>query len=128
MDAFEITATLIEPSAGLVDGTGWIFLPNEAGNPVSIELPPALIKRNPYGDRRSIVQMFDGIQTLFCPCFPSFFGLAAKQFVVAVFYVAGNMGKKGRKVADDGQGIRRAAAYHILPYNHSQPVAMVIPA
>ncbi len=42
--------------------------------------------------------------------------------------MAGNMGEKGREIADDGHGIRGAPADHILPYNHSQPVAVVIPA
>lgn len=42
--------------------------------------------------------------------------------------MTGNIGYEGRKVADEGKGIARASAYHVLPYDDAQTVAMVIPA
>ena len=67
MNAFEIAAALVKPAAGLVDKPGGIFFPDKAGDPVGVELPPAFVEGDPYGDGGNVIQIIDGVQAFFCP-------------------------------------------------------------
>ncbi len=45
-----------------------------------------------------------------------------------VFCVCGYMGKQGGQITDQGHMVGTAAADHILPDDHAQPVTVIIPA
>lgn len=51
-----------------------------------------------------------------------------KAAVPSVLYGNVHGIEKGGQVCDEPVAVGAAAAYHILPYQHSQPVAVIVPA
>jgi hypothetical protein len=128
MNTAEIPAFLVEPAAGMVYRTGGVFFCHHFRNTGSIELSPAFVEGHPYGDGRDIVQVIYGVKTFLFPAFPAFFRTTGEQLIMIILRVGGHVGEQCGHIAYPGHMIGRAAADHILPYDHSQTIAVIIPA
>ncbi len=55
MNAFKISAALVEPAACLVNGAGFVLFADKLCNAAGIELSPAFVEGNPNGDGGDII-------------------------------------------------------------------------
>ena len=113
------------PAAGNIDGAGAVKSEQLFIGFATVKLTPALVENAPHGDAWAVVQVADGTfhikNKFFTPG-----GIAPPEkavFVVAELCYADG-GKRGfeHKVAHD------AAADHVLPDEHTEPVTVVVPA
>ena len=89
-----------------------------------VKLTPAFVKGHPQHYGYAVEQVVYHIVQLPPELPPAFLVLPCKTGVPVVLYVY-----SGEKRRGYGQRIVLAAAvYHILPYEHSQPVAVIIPS
>ncbi len=130
VQAAQVAALLVKPAAGVVYQPCGIQAAYKIRGLQGVELSPALIKRNPANDGRMDAQGFYRI-----PCFtekllPPLRIPAGKKAAAVPAVLNGNVHgvKKGGKVGDEPVAVGAAAAYHILPHQHSQPVAVIVPA
>ena len=124
VDAFDIAAALVVPAAGVVDGTGRIPPADKFRGFKGVELAPALVERHPHGKADGIIQQV-GQLPQFLVVMGAGSGIGAgKKAVAVILYLQAEVGEH----IDAPGGIGVAAVYHILPDQHPQPVAVVVPA
>ncbi len=108
----------------MVDGASGICISDLLGDSRSVELSPALVERYPHCNARAIVQKLDHFIE-FCFIFHAAFEILAREELV-VFVADVNAGDE--RGGNNGRIIAAAAVYHVLPYEHAEPVAVIVPA
>ena len=124
VQALKLPNFLIVPAAGVVDDAGMIELLNVRCRVCCVELAPALVEGDPRADGRAAVELGNHLGEL---------GIIARarhrvgagKFSVVVILVV-NAGDEGR--GDGEKVIFPAAVYHVLPDEHAEAVAVIIPA
>ena len=124
VQALKLPNFLIVPAAGVVNDAGVIELLNVRRRACRVELPPALVEGDPRADARAAVELGNHLGE---------FGIIARArhrvgagelFIVVVLAV--DTSDKGR--GDREKVIFSAAVYHVLPDEHAEAVAVIIPA
>ena len=92
-----------------------------------VKLSPSLVEHHPADDGRAVVQMTDGGLTLTIPL-----GVAGRVHATGTFDTVigaiGSEGKDGRAIAQVEHIVGRTTVGDVLPYQHAQSVAVVVPA
>ena len=120
-----ILLALVVPAAHAVDETGGIERAHIVGHRHAVELSPALVEDAPEDYRGESAQIFHRFAHELLVIFPLFCVLARER-LIALGVVEHDAQK--RQGADDGEVVFSPARDHVLPHQHTQPVAMVIPA
>ena len=128
MEAVDIPAALIEPSAGRINQAGRIQLMQQPCDPFGVKLSPALIKGNPGDNTRVIVQGFYHLAEVIYVFLSALMVGTGKQMPVGILHRNPHPAQQGGQVGHKPVPVIRATIWHILPYQHSQPVAVEIPA
>ena len=128
VDASEVASLLVKPSAGMVDRAGGVQFLDTFGNTQRVKLSPALVEKGPYGNGGNAVQMGNSIQTLLFPGGSAFGVLSCKKLILRILHLTCQLGKRGGKISNKRGVVSRASVYHILPHDHSQTVAVIIPS
>ena len=126
MQALHIPDPLIVPPACMVDGARFIHLPDPAHGFRCIELTPALVERHPHGHGRAVVKQGDHLLQFFI-VFPPALRILPRETAVILLSIRKVLSRDERQ-ADRGGFIRSAPVRHVLPDEHTKPVAMIIPA
>ena len=121
----EMLRALVVPAAHAVDKTGVVYTADVVGHGDAVELSPAFVEYAPQHDRRETAQVFYRVAHEFFVILPLRF-VRARKCLVMPCIVEHDAHKRQR--AYDGKVVLIAARNHILPHEHSQPVAMVVPA
>ena len=124
VNTFDVPAALIVPAAGVVDRPGIIPLSDKLRSFQGVKLPPALVKGYPQRQTHGIVQQVYHLSQLLVV-------VGAPRFIapgkIAVAVILDPQPQVGEYI-DRQRGIALAAVHHILPYQHPQPVTVVVPA
>ena len=124
VQALQLPDLLIVPAAGVVDDARGV-------EPVGIfccrsrvKLPPAFIEQHPGADTRAAVELRDQFGQLGIVARPRN-GVGAGKFFVVVVLVMDAGDERG---GDGQQAVVPAAVDHVLPDQHTEPVAVIVPA
>ena len=124
VDALVIARALIVPAAGMIDGAGGIHFPQKLCGRGRVELPPALVEGHPGANAHRIAQGGHQLAQLGGELFAGGLVFALEAFVAFILHMDAKIGQRhGDAVAGIG-----CAAGHILPHQHAQPVAVIVPA
>ena len=121
--ALEFRAALVVPAAGVVDETGGVVILYRGAYLLGVKLTPALVEGHPAADGDAVIEIVYHAEKLVFE-FLSPFGLVALK---ALIHIILDMDVDIRKHAGKDVADILAAAYHILPHEHTEPVAVVIP-
>ena len=124
VDAFDISRPLVMPTAGMVDQPGIVPFPDSLRHFLGVKLAPSFIEGDPHGDGYAIIQVGDHFPQLLDEAVLFALVLPAKGSIVRIRPVFVGDQRRHRHLGTVGA----AAVGHVLPYQHPQPVAMVIPA
>ena len=124
VDAPELARALVVPAARAVDEARGIYVRDGVGERVGVELAPALVEYDPHDDARVVIEVRDHVQQLLAELLAAALLLARELHVLVVAAV--RAGQQGG--ADGERGIAPAAVRHILPDEHPQAVAVIVPA
>ena len=130
MNAGDISGALIEPAAGMVDQPAGIQPGEPPGNVRRIKLAPALVEGNPADNARMDLQCPDGFFHFPQKIQPPLLISSGKERA-AQLSIGDGEGKgvhQRGQIGDEPVLIRRAPADHVLPDQHPQPVAVIIPS
>ena len=124
MQALGVADILIVPAGGVIDGACWVNAHYLCRDPCRVKLPPTLVKGYPHGYAGAIIESLYHFVELGFVSGAALHVVAGKELVVSVAEV---------DACDEGSGdddgvIFAAAVYHVLPDQHSQPVAVIVPA
>ena len=130
MDAGDIPGTLVEPAAGMVDQPCGVQAGKLPGNVCRIELSPALIEGNPADNTGMYLKRLDSLLHFQQKIQPPFLIPSGKERAAQLSVRNGE--RKGvhqrGQIGDEPVLIGCAAADHVLPDQHPQPVAVIIPS
>ena len=112
------------PAAGRVDRARLVHGLDDLHGRLAVKLAPALVERYPHGDARVVVERGDHVAQLVQKRLARRHVRAAEEGIPAVVEVPARH-ERGR---DDERVVALAAAGHVLPDEHAQPVTVVIPA
>jgi len=118
------TDLLIVPAGGVINGARRVCVSYLFGDSCRVELPPAFVERHPHCNARAVIQKLDHFVELGFVFDAAFKILAREKFVI--FIAQMNSGDERR--GNNSRIIAAAAVYHILPHEHSEPVAVIVPA
>ena len=124
VQAAHIAEALIVPAAGGVDRAGFVHGLDDLHGRLAVKLAPALVERHPHGDARVVVERGDHVAQLVQKRLARRHVRAAEERIPAVV----EMPARHERGRDDERVVASAAAGHILPDEHAQPVTVVIPA
>ena len=124
MKAFCIADLLIVPAGGVVNCARRVDIRDLIGDAGCVELAPALVEGYPHGDARAVVQKLYHLVELCFVFDPALEIPAREQLMVFVAQMYAGDERRG----DHGRVIAAAAVYHVLPDEHAEPVAVIIPA
>ena len=124
VQAAHIAEALVVPAAGRVDRAGLVHGPDDLHGRLAVKLAPALVERHPHGDARVVVERGDHVAQLVQKRFARRHVRAAEEGIPAVVEVPARHERGG----DDERVVALAAAGHVLPDEHAQPVAVIVPA
>ena len=108
----------------MVNDAGVIELLNVRRRVCRVELAPALVEGDPRADARAAVELGDHLGELSIVARASHRVGAGELFIVVVLAV--DTSDKGR--GDREKVIFSAAVYHVLPDEHAEAVAVIVPA
>ena len=129
MDACDIPRFLVKPAAGVIHQPLRIQPGKPSGGIRRVKLPPALVEGNPADDAGMDPQGADGFLHLLKEGIPPFFLPPGKK-TAGSFSVRHGDGKgvqQRGKIGDEPASVSRASAHHILPDQHAEPVAVIVP-
>ena len=124
VQAAHIAEALVVPAAGRVDRARLIYGLDDLHGRLAVKLAPALVERYPHGDARVVVERGDHVAQLVQKRLARRHVRAAEEGIPAVVEVPARHERGG----DDERVVAFAAAGHILPDEHTQPVAVIVPA
>ena len=124
MKALGLADLLIVPAGGVVDGARRVDVCDLLGYTSCIKLPPAFVKGHPHGDARAVVQKLDHLVELGLVFYSALEVLSCEKLVVFIAQVYSGNERRG----DDCRIVAAAAVYHVLPDEHAEPVAVIVPA
>ena len=112
----------------MVHRTGRIFGFDPFCYPQGIELAPSFVKEGPQADAGSVIEQPDHAEGIFLKLVPALFGGSGQQFVVVILQMGADDGKDCRHIGYQQLIQRASAVHHILPDDHAQTVAVIIPS
>ena len=124
VQALKLPNFLIVPAAGVVNDAGVIELLNVRCRVCRVELTPALVEGDPRADAREAVELGNHLGELGVVARARHRVGAGELFIVVVLAV--DTSDKGR--GDREKVVCSAAVYHVLPDEHAEAVAVIIPA
>ena len=124
VQALHVAHALIMPAAGVVDQPRGVEPAEQANRILRVKLPPALVERHPQDNARAVLQLRDQFLQLAGIAVAPLRVRAGKKPVMAVL----EMNAGDERCGDGQQIVLSAAGGHILPDQHAQPVAVIIPA
>lgn len=121
---------MIKPAAGMVDEPPGIQDSYEISGLKGIKLSPALVKGHPADNGGMVIKRFYRIPGFAVKKLLPFFFSSGKKGAALFPVIHGPVKgiEKSSHISDEPVAVRGASAYHVLPYEHAQPVAVVIPA
>ena len=125
-----VSAALVEPAARLVVRTRVIDLGELGGHVICAELPPSLVEDGPRGDAREEAEVLDGGAGLLEPCGAGLRVGGAKSLeLLRVVEMPGDFRRHGGNLARVERWVFcRPSVDHVLPHDHAQTVAVIVPA
>src|SRR5699024_3296485 len=123
-----IPASLVEPAAGRIYQTGRIQTFQFLCKPFCIKLSPSFVKQRPKDDGRMPIECAYCLSHLMFKLCPAFFTLSGQKpsYLVRDRNVPDTHGS--RPVSHIPVMVRFSSVNHILPHQHSQTVAVIVPA
>ncbi len=125
MDALKIAGVLVEPAGGMVHQAGGVNGFEPGGDFAGVELAPAFVERHPHGNAGGVVEVLHHALQL-----GSEGGAVRRVGAAKAAELEGIVAVQAQKLQHKAHvaGIVQPAGGHILPDNHPQPVAVVVPA
>ena len=124
MQAFHVAHALIVTAAGMVDQPRGVEPADQPHCVFRVKLSPALVERHPQDDARAVLQLRDQLRQFACEVLAALRVRTGEKAVMTVLEM--NAGDERR--GDGQQIVLSAAGGHVLPDQHAQPVAVIIPA
>ena len=124
MVASHLADVLVVPAGGVVDGAGIVHGADKIVHFLRVELTPALVEDDPHGNAGAVIQVLHHLRQLRLELGTSFRIPPSEQAIGAVFHMGA--GHQGR--GNNNRIVAPSAAGHVLPHQHTQSVAVVIPA
>ena len=113
------------PTACVINDSRRVIFLDSLADSLCVKLSPRLVKRNPTSDRSAVIKMVYRLKRCLFVLSAAFLIVNAEPFVMAVRNASD---KHIRQHADEEHINLLCAAYHVLPNDHAQLIAMVIPA
>ena len=124
VQAPDVAHALIVPAAGMVDGSGIVQRADAPHRLRRIELAPALVEGRPHGDAGAVVERFHRLRQFEIE-FLAARDIAPRKIIIVIVLF---MPPRDERCGYGQLAVASAAVGHILPDQHAQPVAVVIPA
>ena len=122
--ALYLAYALVVPTAGVVYGPRRVYLQDGRDVLLSVELAPAFVEGDPHGYTWAVIQLRDHLAQLLRELRAPALVPSAESAVFVVLHVPARQ-QRGR---DDCRIIAPAAVRHVLPDQHTEFVAVVVPA
>jgi len=107
----------------MVDCPGRVVFANPRRDSRRVKLSPALVERHPYRDGNDTYEMAEHRFEI-SPVLRAAFGIFSREKpIVTILHVMIDK----QRIRNEVLVVLAAAVYHVLPNEHAEPVAVVIP-
>ena len=124
VQALGLTDLLVVPAGGVVYRSCAVKVPDKLCDTGGVKLTPALVERYPHRDAGAVVELMQHLEKLNLVLLSARLVLSGEQLVAIVLEVDARHERGG----DDDGVVLAAAVYHVLPHEHTEAVAVIVPA